>query len=180
MKTFLKSKWGIVTLCALALVLIGGGIFGFFLYRQYQLPKFHDVTVELGTQSLTISDFMTEHAKAGKVGFVSDVSGIDLYKVGQTQLTLHHGRKQETVTLTVQDTTAPSVEFQPHRTEGPQYIPAPEDFIVSIQDLSATTAYFQEEVSIPTDYTEPFRAFLHPRHILRRSSPVKTPYSNRR
>lgn len=151
---FLKSKWGIIILSALALVLIAGSILGICLYKQYQLPKFHDVTVELGTSSLTIQDFMTEHAKTGKVGFVSDVSVIDLNKVGDTNLTLRHGSKEETVLLRVQDTTAPTVEFQPQRTEGPQYVPTPEDFIVSVSDLSQTTSYFLEEVAVPAEYTD--------------------------
>lgn len=151
---FFKSQWGTLTLWALALVLAGGILLGIYLYTQYQLPKFHDVTVELGTNSLTIQDFMTQHAKAGKVRFVSDVSVIDLNKVGDTSLTLKHGRKRETVLLRVQDTTAPTVEFQPQRTEGPQYVPVPEDFILSISDLSHTTAYFLEDVAVPEQYTD--------------------------
>ena len=73
--------------------------------------KFQDVTVELGTETLGISQFMTEYALPHRVGFVSDVSTIDLGKVGTTELILSHGPKMEKVTLTVEDTTAPEVAW---------------------------------------------------------------------
>ena len=73
--------------------------------------KFRDVTVELGTETLGISQFMTKYALPHRVGFVSDVSIIDLGKVGTTELTMSHGPKLEKVTLTVEDTTAPTVTF---------------------------------------------------------------------
>lgn len=99
MRGFLKTKWGIVCMIAAAVVLLVGAAFGGYAIWLYQQPKFQDVTVELGTDTVHISQFLTEYANQDKVRFVTDVSVIDLNKVGDTPLTLKHGGKEETVTL---------------------------------------------------------------------------------
>ena len=90
--------------------------------------KFQDVTVELGTETLGISQFMTKYALPHRVGFVSDVSTIDLGKVGTTELILSHGPKVEKVTLTVQDTTAPTATFPEKVVQFVDYVPNAQDF----------------------------------------------------
>ena len=69
-------------------------------------------------------------------------------------MVLKNGRQQETVTLHVVDTTAPVAEFVTHRTEASGYVPVPEDFVVSVEDLSETTLSFAEEPQIPEDYRD--------------------------
>lgn len=116
--------------------------------------KFQDVTVELGTDTLGISQFMTEYALPHRVGFVSDVSAIDLGKVGTTELVLSHGTKIEKVTLTVEDTTAPEVTFRDKVVQFVDYVPDPKDFVEAVSDLSDVTCYFAEEPQVSGEYEE--------------------------
>ena len=116
--------------------------------------KFQDVTVELGTETLGISQFMTKYALPHRVGFVSDVSAIDLGKVGATELTLSHGPKVEKVTLTVQDTTAPTVTFVEKLVKLTDYVPTAEDFVQEATDLSEISVYFVEEPQVSGEYEE--------------------------
>lgn len=147
-------KWLIpVVSAAVILAAVGIGI-GVYHHKQEQLPKFHDVTIELGTETLGIRDFMTQFAQPEKAAFITDVTQIDLGAVGETKITLRHGKKQETVTLKVQDTTAPAVEFTPRRLEGIGYEPKPEDFVVSVSDLSETTVSFKDPFTPPEVYTD--------------------------
>lgn len=154
MKRLFKKKWLIAVIAAVAVLGAAAAVFGVYRHRQEQLPKFHDVTIELGTASLSKQAFLTEYADSAKAAFVTDVSQIDLGVIGEHKITLCHGKKQETVTLRVQDTTAPVVEFTPRRVEGIGYEPKPEDFIVSIFDLSETTVSFKEEFTPPEVYTD--------------------------
>ena len=104
-----QNKKSVVIICVSAVLLVTLAVlFACQVWFSKQM-KFQDVTVELGTDSLGISQFMTQYALPHRVGFVSDVSTIDLGKVGTTELVLSHGPKLEKVTLTVQDTTAPQV-----------------------------------------------------------------------
>ena len=116
--------------------------------------KFQDVTVELGTETLGISQFMTKYALPHRVGFVSDVSAIDLGKVGTTELILSHGPKVEKVTLTVQDTTAPQVTFREKLVMLTDYVPNAQDFVQEVTDLSEIKVYFAEEPVVSGEYEE--------------------------
>ena len=121
---------------------------------NYQQPKFQDVTVELGTQSISIRDFMTENAKMNKVSFVTDPALINLNKTGEMEITLAHGGSRETVTFTVQDTTAPEVVFRQLVTKNIDYIPDPEDFVVSVRDEDNAYVFFEDEVILSKDYSD--------------------------
>lgn len=134
-----------------AAVLIGTAGYETWHYEQ---PKFQDLTIELGTETVRISDFMTEYARANKVGFVSDLSAVDLNKVGDYELTLSHGRQEQTVTLKVQDTTAPTADFIIKRVERVDYQPDPNDFVENVFDLSETTASFLIPPELPDDYAD--------------------------
>ena len=61
--TFLKSRKGIICII-LASVLVVCGVCTGLGFWYYNAPKFQDVTVELGTQSVTLSQFMTKYANA--------------------------------------------------------------------------------------------------------------------
>ena len=146
MRNFIKSKWGKLCIAALAVLIVAGAAFGGYQYWLYQQPKFQDVTIELGTTSLGIDQFMTQYAQLGKCRFVSDLSNLNIGKPGVYSLTLGHGKQEQTVTLSVVDTTAPAVVFIPERTEVSGYLPKPEDFVESCTDLSATTVSFAGDV----------------------------------
>lgn len=121
---------------------------------SYQQPKFQDVKVELGTESISIRDFMTENAKPKKVGFVSDPGLVNLNRIGETEIILSHGGSRETVILSVCDTMAPEVVFEQKLEKTIDYVPNPEDFVVSVQDADKTKVYFAHDVVLPKDYSD--------------------------
>ena len=120
----------------------------------YSQPRFHDLTVELGTETISIEAFMTEFADSKNVGIVTDLSTVDINSVGTFPLTLRSGSKNETVTLTVVDTTPPKVEFIPQLEKTPDYKPDPYDFVASCYDLSQVTAHFVGNVVVPLNYED--------------------------
>ncbi|MCM1541253.1 MAG: hypothetical protein NC121_08325 [Blautia sp.] len=142
-------KW--VWCGVLAAMLSGGAAYGYWLYRQ---PRFHDLTVELGTETIGVEAFMTDFANARNVGIVTDLSTVDISVAGNIPLTLRSGHKEETVTLTIEDTTPPEAEFVSWLQETPDYTPDPRDFVASCHDLSDVTVYFAEDVSVPPDYED--------------------------
>lgn len=152
-KRFLKAiKW---FACGAAAVLLLAALCwaGYEDWYRDQ-PKFHDVTVELGTESVSLRDFMTEYARAGQVGFVSDIAQVDLNQVGQYELTLRHGRQEETVCLTVQDTTAPAVTFRASYTVDVNKAADAADFVETIEDESRTRVYFRKAPKMPQNYAD--------------------------
>lgn len=151
----MKKKSVLITVITIGAVLfLSLCAMGGYQLWHYAQPKFHDVTVELGTDRISIAEFMTEYASGNKVSFVSDVSLIDMTKVGTTEITLRHGRKEETVILSVVDTTAPVVSFKPRQQVQLGYEPKPEDFIESVEDLSGWTASFLEPPVVPDNYAD--------------------------
>ncbi len=154
MQTKVKSKKAIICLVAAIVVFIAACCFGGYEIWRSRQVKFHDLTVELGTDSIKLSQFMTEHARARRVSFVSDPSVVDLSEAGETELTLAHGKKQETVTLTVEDTTAPTAAFADEITVYADYVPHVSDFVTEVFDYSDTVVTFETEPVIPEDYSD--------------------------
>lgn len=142
MKNFIKTKVGKLCFAAVIVVALLGAAFGGYQYWLYQQPKFQSVTIELGTTALGIDQFATQYANLSSCRFVSDVSTLDIGKAGVHKLTLRHGNQEQTVTLTVQDTTAPEAVFITQKTARPGYIPAAEDFVETCSDLSGTSISF--------------------------------------
>ena len=142
MKQFFKSKAGKIVTALLAVILLAGAAFGGWQYWLYQQPKFQDVTIELGTTALGMDQFITQYANPGMCRFASDVSNVDIGKPGVYTIVLAHGDKEETVHLTVADTTAPEVTFIPQLTKLSGYTPVPEDFVETYSDLSSVTVSF--------------------------------------
>ena len=152
--TFLKTKKGIICLVCAVIIIVAAACFGGYEIWHGKQIKFHDLTVELGTESIKLSQFMTEYARPNRVNFVSDPADIDLNKAGETEIVLAHGRKQETVKLIVEDTTPPNVQFVPELTVNADYVPHVSDFVSEVFDYSDTTVTFKEEPVIPDDYSD--------------------------
>lgn len=148
MKKFIKTKVGKLCIAFLAVVVVLGGAFGAYQYWLYRQPKFQNVTIELGTASLGIDQFATQFANLGKCRFVSDVATLDIGKPGVHKLTLRHGNQEQTVTLSVVDTTAPEVVFITEKIAQPGYIPTAEDFVETCSDLSDTTISFAVPIQV--------------------------------
>ena len=151
---FLKTRKGIICIVLAAVLLVICGVGTALGVWYYNVPKFQDVTVELGTKSVSLSQFMTKHAISSQVGFPEGMPNIDVGKVGTQNLTLSHFGKVETVTLTVTDTTPPQATFVEKRTEFINYEPKVTDFVSDITDLSETKAYFAKEPALNTDYSD--------------------------
>ena len=149
-----KKKMPVILKVLLAAVILAGLAFGGYEYWLYRQPKFHDFTVELGTQTVGLADFMTEYAKGSKVRFVSDPEEADLNHTGEYELVLGHGRSEETVTLSVIDTTAPEVVFIEKIVRPITYVPEASDFVESVTDFSETTVGFAKEPGTPDSYED--------------------------
>ena len=145
---FLENRKWIPHFAVLAVVI---GCAAYWFYRQ---PRFHDLTVELGTANINIEAFATEFADVKKASIVTDLSTVDISSVGSFPLTLRSGSKNETVTLTVEDTTPPKAEFILHLEKTPDYKPDPYDFVASYYDLSQVTVRFVGNVVVPLNYED--------------------------
>lgn len=142
-------------LAVVALVLMGlVGYMGYIVWCDYQVV-FQNVTVELGVESLSIRDFMTEKAKGSRVSFVSDPSKIDLSKAGETRIQLKHGIRTYTVTLTVLDTQAPVAQIQQQREVSIlEPLPQAAELVTGIQDATKVRVYYDPEPVVPEDYSD--------------------------
>ncbi len=138
-------SYGIIAMMILTLI-------GFAWHWLYSQPRFHDLTVELGTETINVEAFMTKFADPKHVGICTDLSTVDISVAGSIPLTLRSGHKDETVTLTIVDTTPPEAEFISELQKTPDYTPNPYDFVASYYDLSDVTVYFVEDVVIPSNY----------------------------
>lgn len=130
-----KIDAGILTVVLIAA--IGYGQYNGWLYRQ---PKFHDVTMELGEAMPGIQAFMTEYARTDKARLVTEE--VDLAKVGTQALVFTHDGKEETVNLTIQDTTAPKVELRDLVLSIRDHVEA-EDLVAKVEELSDYTVSCQ-------------------------------------
>lgn len=147
----LQKSYRWVWYCAIVAILMLRGCAAYWFYSQ---PRFHDLTVELGTETISVDAFMTEFADARNAGIVTDPSTIDISVVGSMSLTLRSGHKDETVTLTIEDTTPPEAEFVSWLQKTPDYMPDPYDFVASYYDLSDVTVYFMENAEVSPDYED--------------------------
>lgn len=146
MKKIRAKRYLFRLLCVILLVI------AICLYLDSQKPKFHDLTVELGTKALTVTDFETENAWYSDSKFVSNVAEIDLGNIGETALILRHGSQEETVTLTVTDTTPPEADVEAARLVPVTGFPEAAELVSNIQDASEVTVYYREEPRVPLDY----------------------------
>lgn len=145
-------KWlKIVCLIIAVLLLMAlSGVAGYG-YCVYQLPKFQDVTIELGQTLPPIGDFLTQFADPEKAAMVTDAKSLDLSKTGTHSLTFIQYGREETVKLTVVDTTDPTASFR-SRIASIEELPKAEDFVTESYDLSGTTVSFREPLAAPEGY----------------------------
>lgn len=101
---YLQKSYIWVWYCVIVIIWMSRGCTAYWFYSQ---PRFHDLTVELGTETISVEAFMTKFADARNAGIVTDLSTVDISVVGSNPLTLRSGHKDETVMLTIEDTTPP-------------------------------------------------------------------------
>ena len=143
----------ISVMMAILLLILSLGYLGFDFYLD-SVVLFQDLTVELGAESVGIRDFLTQKMTPVQICWVSDPTRVDLGKVGNHKITLGYGERSQTVTLTVQDTTAPAVVMVKTWEVQGSALPAARDLIQQIQDESATRIYYAQEPEIPADYRD--------------------------
>ena len=136
-----KAKGGplkavlILVIVVLILTLISFLIF--FVYNKYS-KKFKDVSIELGTDKVELSQFVADEKYMDSAKFVTDMSTIDFSKTGSYQIELSYGDVTQVVTLNIIDTTPPEVEFK-NIDKYVDYELTADDFIKAKIDLSEMT-----------------------------------------
>ena len=136
-KIIIISIISIIVISCLAIIL-------FNIFR----PKIKNtVQIELGTQEIKIQDFLTEEKDAENAEFITDISQIDLSKVGTHEITIKLNNKEYKSVLEIKDTTAPEVKFQ-DVCAYLDYQINPEDFIVEKNDKSNMEVFIGNEITI--------------------------------
>ena len=140
-----------IVLAILGIVLIAC-LSGYSLWLDKQ-PKFHDVTIELGSELPPVEDFLTKYAFHKRIEMLTDPAEIDLSHAGTQTLTFRHGKKQEEVLLTIQDTIPPKAVVQEVTVNINDAI-TPELFIKEMIDYSQVSAEFVYPPKTPEGYGE--------------------------
>lgn len=144
-----KNTKKVILIVCIILIVIIIAVVSFVIYKLLS-RKFKDVNLELGVESISVEDFVTDKAFAQGSKFITDISTIDLKQVGTYEIELEYNGKTQKVKLNIVDTTPPTVEFQ----DIEKYIDYqinPEDFIKSKTDLSEMTVSLGKPVEI-NDY----------------------------
>lgn len=128
-----KHRWGLLLLAAAGLVLVL--LTGFFCYRVELVTE--AVTVELGSPvPEDPADYLEGLSFAVKRSQM-DLSGVDVFTAGTYEALLVHGWQRFTVTVTVVDTTPPTLVLDrelKYLLRGQTY--RAEEFVTSAKDLS--------------------------------------------
>ncbi len=140
-----------VVLAVLTIVLVAG-FSGYRIWLDRQ-PKFHDVTIELGSPLPSLESFLTKYASSSHAELLTDVSQIHLDKTGNQTLTFKYRNKQHIAMLKIQDTTPPEATVQ-EVTVDLDMVLNPRDFVNEIRDYSDVTVEFVHTPVIPESYGE--------------------------
>lgn len=151
MRKLLSTAWGRIGAAVLLTALII--IVTLLCYWSWYMdqPKFQDVQIELGTEEITITPFLTEHAMINTCRFVTDLDSVDFSKAGEHEIVLAQNGTEETVKLTVRDSVAPVAVFQDLTLQAGQ-VPEAADFVVSIEDQAPATVEFARAFPEINDY----------------------------
>ncbi len=151
MKAFFEKYGSRIGTAGTALLLAGSVFAAGFLAWRSSLPKFQDVTIELGQPLPEASAFLTQYGDPAEASFVTGSAELDLTKPGSQQVKLIHDVTCETVTLHIVDTTAPTLTLK-DLVRDIQYAPVPEDFVAESFDLSEITFSFAQPIPTPENY----------------------------
>ena len=133
-----RYRRGRVTLLILFL-LLG---FGALVYMQFKPKVVKAVTIEAGDTEIDILEFILN--KNDSASFVTDITSLDLSKVGSYPINIKIKDKIYTSLIEVIDTTPPlaeSIDYTAMKDE----VVAPESFISNIVDTSNVSLRFKEK-----------------------------------
>lgn len=136
-KTKNKTAKKIVITLVIIILIAAIAVGGYFAYLKFS-KKFKDVSIELGTENVELNQFVIDEKYIDGATFITDMSTIDLSKVGSYEVELSYDNVTQKVFLNVVDTTAPEVEFQ-NLDKYLDYELNADDFIKSKTDLSEMT-----------------------------------------
>ena len=152
MKQFFRGEVGVLCLVLSVLLVAALAGLGWVIYLDQMIPAFQNVTIELGENLPPISSFLTERGDPALATMVTPVSSVDLTHTGVQQITFCQNGKEETVTLTIEDTTAPVAVPRNDMVLPLGMLPEAGDLLESVTDRSAVTVSFAADVAAPTDY----------------------------
>lgn len=107
--------------------------------------KFKDISVEIGTNLPDKSQFVVKEKYVENAEIITDLSNIDINKVGSYEVQLAHKGTVQRVMLHLVDTTKPEVTFK-DVFKNVDYEINPKDFVEKMSDLSELTVELE---SIP-------------------------------
>ena len=145
-KKTLLQKIIIIILIILFIIALGIGIYLFVR------PKVKDITIELGTEKVSVEDFLVSPMYRKTVKQVTDLGSLNLLEVGKKDVKFKFLNKERTVKLNIVDTTPPKVKLK-EKTAYIDYQINPEDFVESKEDLSEMSVSLKDDVQI-ADYGE--------------------------
>lgn len=110
----------------------------FWITQKYFDVLKKEVVMELGTENIFLEDFFKEGKVEKNSSFITEISNIDLGKVGEYEIKIKISNQEKQSVLKIVDTIPPDVEFQ-DLYKYKNYTLDPNDFIVSKKDLSEMT-----------------------------------------
>lgn len=149
LKHFFTGKAGKICVITVLLVALLAGVGLWY----WQLPKFQDVTMELGDGKVRLDQFMNDKAIPAFAGFSVDCPPLDYSLVGEQAVILTHLGRKETVKLTIEDTTCPTASFQ-DITVGLGDTVTADLLVTQYQDLSPVTVSFAKPFTAPENYVD--------------------------
>lgn len=138
-----------IVIALVAVVVVAALIWGGYTAWLWSKHKFHDLTITLGDPLPVAADYLTKYGDPDKARLITD--DIPQDKPGVYEVTLRHGRQEETVSLTVVDKTPPVASFR-DLTALTGQLPAAEDFVAEVFDHSPVTVSFARPLVQPEDY----------------------------
>lgn len=150
MNSFILKNWKKIIFGVIILIVLSG--VSFFLYIEYR-PKFKSISIELGTDKISVNDFLVDPMYKDNTKIITDLSEIDFSQVSEINIELSYKGKEEIVKLKIIDTEPPVVEFQ-DILKYSGYKIDPNDFIVKKEYKSEmiVTASEIEDTSEFKDY----------------------------
>ena len=127
----------------IAIILVVALVYFNFFFKKVK----ENVQLELGVTELKIEDFLTDAKFANEASFVTDLSQIDLSKIGSYEILIKINDKEYKSILSIQDTTPPKVTFKDVDAFSDYQI-NPEDFIAEKTDASNMTVSLGNELQI--------------------------------
>lgn len=120
------------------------------LNKEIENPFIDKLVIEAG-DNFGIDDFLKDKAaKPEDIKFITDITAVDVKKVGTYELELGVEDEKFKAALEIQDTVAPKGEVRDIQTEL-GIVPDVSECVVSATDITSVTSYFKNEPDVSKD-----------------------------